>query len=70
MYMLTSLQATHAEFDRYGKVKIEFSISSQRCDKNLRQRLQASSVSDLLSDLKDKTTSAYNSASSSLSGLF
>ena len=60
MYVLTGLQATHTEFDRYGKAKkIE-----------LRERLQASSVGDLLSGLKDKATSAYNSASSTLSGLF
>ena len=71
MYVLTGLQATHTEFDRYGKAKkIEFSISFQRCDEDLRERLQASSVGDLLSGLKDKSTSAYNSASSTLSGLF
>ena len=71
MYVLTGLQAMHTEFDRYGKAKkIEFSISFQRCDEDLRERLQASSVSDLLSGLKDKATSAYNSASSTLSGLF
>ena len=52
------------------KDKIEFSISFQRCDEELRERLQASSVGDLRSGLEDKATSAYHSVSSTLSGLF
>ncbi|MEN3258527.1 phage tail protein [Sodalis endosymbiont of Spalangia cameroni] len=67
MYVLTGLQATHTAFDRYGKAKkIEFAISFQRCDEDLRERLQASAVGDLLSGLKDKAASA----SQALSGLF
>lgn len=70
MYVITGSQTTRSELDRYGKAKkIEFSISFQRCDEDLRERLQASSVGDLLSGLKDKATTAYNSASSTLSGL-
>lgn len=71
MYVMTGQQTTRSELDRYGKAKkIEFTIDFQRCDEDLRERLQSSSVGDLLTGLKDKATSAYKSASGALSGLF
>lgn len=70
MYVITGLQTTRSELDRYGKAKkIEFSISFQRCDEDLRERLQSSSVSDLLTGLKDGVNTAYNSINSTLPGL-
>jgi len=70
MYVLTGLQATHTEFDRYGKAKkIEFSISFQRCDEDLRERLQSSSVGDLLSGLKNEANMTYDSVNKSLVGM-
>lgn len=70
MYVITGLQTTRSELDRYGKAKkIEFSISFQRCDEDLRERLQSSSVGDLLTGLKDGANMAYNSINSTLSGL-
>ena len=71
MYVITGLQTTRSELDRYGKAKkIEFSISFQRCDEDLRERLQSSSFSDMLSGFKDKVASSLNSAVSSVKGLF
>ncbi|EBB2208236.1 oxidoreductase, partial [Salmonella enterica] len=49
--------------------KIEFSISFQRCDEDMRERLQSSSVSDLLNGLKDKASAAYDSVNGAISGL-
>ena len=70
MYVITGLQTTRSELDRYGKAKkIEFSISFQRCDEDLRERLQSSSVGDLLTCLKDGANTAYNSINSTLPGL-
>lgn len=70
MYVITGLQTTRSELDRYGKAKkIEFSISFQRCDEDLRERLQSSSVGDLLTGLKDGANTAYNSINNTLSGL-
>ncbi|EAA4438585.1 phage tail protein [Salmonella enterica] len=70
MYVITGLQTTRSELDRYGKAKkIEFSISFQRCDEDLRERLQSSSVGDLLTGLKDSANAAFNSINSKLSGL-
>lgn len=70
MYVITGLQTTRSELDRYGKAKkIEFSISFQRCDEDLRERLQSSSVGDLLTGLKDRANTAYNSINSTLSGM-
>ncbi|EPO2671087.1 phage tail protein, partial [Escherichia coli] len=55
---------------RYGKAKkIEFSLTLERCDEDLRERLQSSSLSDMLSGFKDKVTSSLNSAASSVKGL-
>ncbi|ECJ8655512.1 oxidoreductase, partial [Salmonella enterica subsp. enterica] len=70
MYVITGLQTTRSELDRYGKAKkIEFSISFQRCDEDMRERLQSSSVSDLLNGLKDKASAAYDSVNGAISGL-
>ncbi|EFA9397337.1 tail fiber protein [Escherichia coli] len=53
MYVITGLQIIRSELDCYGKAKkIEFTISFQRCDEDLRERLQSASVGDLLSNLK------------------
>ncbi|MCZ8677717.1 hypothetical protein OM169_23825, partial [Escherichia albertii] len=40
------------------------------CDEDLRERLQSSAFSDMLSGLKDKVTASLNSATSSVKGLF
>ncbi|NNR93172.1 phage tail protein [Escherichia coli] len=70
MYVLTETNTTRSEFDRYGKAKkIEFSLTLERCDEDLRERLQSSSFSDMLSGFKDKVTSSLNSAASSVKGL-
>lgn len=69
MYVITGLKTTRSELDRYGKAKkIEFSISFQRCDEDLRERLQSSSVSDLLNGLKDKASTAYDAVNGVISG--
>ncbi len=53
MYVLTGLQVTRSELDCYGKAKkIEFSVSFERCDEDLREQLQSASVGDLLTNLK------------------
>ncbi|MCZ8677714.1 phage tail protein, partial [Escherichia albertii] len=40
------------------------------CDEDLRERLQSSSFSDMLSGLKDKVTSSLNNVVSSVKGVF
>ena len=71
MYALTQLQTTHTEFDQYGEAKkIEFTITFQREDEDLRESLQASSVGDLLGNLQSTASSAYNSVSTAASSLF
>ena len=71
MYVITGLQETHQEFDRYGNPKkIEFTISLSRADADFREKLQSSSVSDVLDDLKTSATKAVNSVSNSLNSLF
>ena len=63
MYVITGLQETHQEFDRYGKAKkIEFTLSLQRVDEDIRERLKSSSVSDLIATLKDGAESTLNTA--------
>ncbi|EFQ6910081.1 phage tail protein [Escherichia coli] len=53
MYVLAGLQVTRSELDCYGKAKkIEFSVSFERCDEDLREQLQSASVGDLLTNLK------------------
>ncbi|EFH8084040.1 TPA: phage tail protein [Escherichia coli] len=59
MYVITGLQTTRSELDRYGKAKkIEFSISFQRCDEDMREKLQSASAGELLNTLKDKMAEA------------
>ncbi|PLL94571.1 phage tail protein, partial [Klebsiella michiganensis] len=47
-----------------------FTISLSRADADFREKLQTSSVSDVLDDLKTSATKAVNSVSNSLSSLF
>lgn len=68
MYVITGLQETHQEFDGYGKAKkIEFTLSLQRVDEDIRERLQSSSVSDLMATLKDSAEIALKNAHEILS---
>ncbi|MEE7114856.1 hypothetical protein Q0T43_24945, partial [Escherichia coli O7:H6] len=39
--------------------KIEFSLTLERCDEDLRERLQSSSFGDLLGDFQKTASSAY-----------
>ncbi|MFW8235632.1 phage tail protein, partial [Klebsiella pneumoniae] len=60
----------HQEFDRYGKAKkIEFTLSLQRVDEDIRERLQSSSVSDLKATLKEGAETALNTAQETLGSL-
>ena len=71
MYSITQIQSTDTEFDKYGEPKkTEFTITFQREDEDLRERLQSSSVSDLLSNLQNTANSAMNSISAAASSLF
>lgn len=71
MYALTHLDREKSEFIRYGNArKINFTISLSRVDGDFRSKLQSSSVSDVLSDLRTSATKAVNSVSDSLSSLF
>lgn len=66
-YVITGLQETHQEFDRYGKAKkIEFTLSLQRVDEDIRERLQSTSASDLLATLKQGAETALNTAQETL----
>lgn len=70
MYVLTGMQTTRTELDCYGKAKkIEFSISFQRCDEDLRERLQSSSFSDLMDNARSSANDAVN-AVNAVKGLF
>ncbi|EPB5863483.1 phage tail protein [Klebsiella pneumoniae] len=61
MYVITDLQETHQEFDRYGKAKkIEFTLTLRRVDEDIRERLQSFSVSELMATLKDGAETALN----------
>ncbi|EAC2055395.1 TPA: phage tail protein [Escherichia coli] len=61
MYVITGIQTTRSELDRYGKArKIEFSVSFQRCDEDLREKLSASSASDVLNSLRTSLSSAIS----------
>ena len=54
MYVITGLQETHQEFDRYGKAKrTEFTLSLQRVDEDIRERLQTISVNNLMATIAD-----------------
>ncbi|EFH5804463.1 phage tail protein [Escherichia coli] len=62
MYVITGLQTTRSELDRYGKAKkIEFSISFQRCDEDMREKLQSASAGELLNSMKSRAASVLNS---------
>ncbi|HBS7449342.1 TPA: phage tail protein, partial [Klebsiella pneumoniae] len=70
MYVITGLQETHQEFDRYGKAKkVEFTLSLQRVDEDIRERLQSASVSNLMATLKDGAETAFNTGLDALSDL-
>lgn len=70
MYVITGLQETHQEFDRYGKAKkIEFTLTLQRVDEGIRERMQSASVSDLMATLKEGAKTALNVAQETLGGL-
>ncbi|MCL0228168.1 phage tail protein, partial [Klebsiella pneumoniae] len=63
------LQETHQEFDRYGKAKrIEFTLSLQRVDEDIRERLQSSSSSELMAALRKGTETALNTVQEKLGG--
>ena len=54
MYVITGLQETHQEFDRYGKAKkIEFTLTLQRVDEDIRERLKSVCIRDCVSTLKN-----------------
>lgn len=61
MYVLTGMQTTRTELNRYGKAKkIEFSLSFQRCDEDLREKLQSASFSDLMDNARKTADKAVN----------
>ncbi|MBG1907643.1 phage tail protein [Klebsiella sp. JB_Kp025] len=63
MYVITGLQETHQEFDRYGKAKkIEFTLSLQRVDEDIRERLKSDSISELGTTLKNVADNALKTA--------
>ncbi|MEJ4043903.1 phage tail protein [Erwinia sp. SLM-02] len=67
MYVMTALERGKSEFDRYGNPKkIEFTLSLSRVDADFREKLQSSSVSDVLNDLKTSAMKAVNSVSDSI----
>ncbi|HGM5349205.1 TPA: phage tail protein [Serratia marcescens] len=71
MYVMTRLERGKSEFDRYGNAKkIEFTISLSRVDSDFREKLQTTSASDVLGELRTSATKAINSASDSVNGLF
>ncbi|MCI2970109.1 phage tail protein [Klebsiella quasipneumoniae] len=60
MYVITGLQETHQEFDRYGKAKkIGFTLSLQRVDEDIREGLYSTSISNMLEILKNSTQIIY-----------
>ena len=65
MYVMTRLERGKTEFDQYGLAKkIEFTISLSRANGDFREKLQTSSVSDVLADLRTGATKAINSVNS------
>lgn len=53
MYVITGLNTTRSELDRYGQArKIEFTVTFERVDEDLRERLQSSSLGDLANNVK------------------
>ncbi|WP_130952521.1 phage tail protein [Klebsiella quasipneumoniae] len=70
MYVITGLQETHQEFDRYDKAKkIEFTLSLQRVDENIRERLQTATDGDLMEKLKESAETALNTTQEPLGSL-
>ncbi|EIX3565180.1 phage tail protein [Escherichia coli] len=58
MYVITGLNTTRSELDRYGRArKIEFTVTFERVDEDLRERLQSSSLGDLSNNLKGAASS-------------
>lgn len=49
--------------------KIEFTLSLQRVDEDIREGLQSASVSDLMATLKEGVETALNTAQETLGGL-
>lgn len=71
MYVLTGLEEGKTEFDRYGNPKkIEFTINLSRVDEDFRAKLQSTSISDALKELKSSASDAINQVSNSVSSLF
>ena len=53
MYVITGLNTPRSELDRYGRArKIEFTVTFERVDEDLRERLQSSSLGDLANNVK------------------
>ena len=53
MYVITGLNTTRSELHRYGRArKIEFTVTFERVDEDLRERLQSSSLGDLANNVK------------------
>ncbi|HCI6475704.1 TPA: phage tail protein [Klebsiella quasipneumoniae subsp. quasipneumoniae] len=70
MYVITGLQETHQEFDRYDKAKkIEFTLSLQRVDEYIRERLQTATDGDLMEKLKESAETALNTTQEPLGSL-
>lgn len=71
MYVLAGVTLTRSELDQYSKTKkIDFILELLRCDEDVRERLQASSVGDLLPDLKNKADAMYSDFSKSIQNIF
>ncbi|MGS3236773.1 phage tail protein [Klebsiella michiganensis] len=61
MYVITGLQETHQEFDRYGKAKkIEFTLSLQRVDEDIRESIRCGSDSAQMTILRDSIEAVLN----------
>ena len=70
MYVITGLQETHQEFDRFGKAKkIEFTLTLQRVDEDIRELFQNSSINHLMDTLKKVAETVTNSSQEITGGL-
>ncbi|HHT0319766.1 TPA: phage tail protein [Raoultella planticola] len=70
MYVITGLQETHQEFDRYGKAKkIEFTLSLQRVDEDIREGIQSASLNELLATLRKSVEEELGNAYEMLGSL-
>ncbi|HHJ0967847.1 TPA: oxidoreductase, partial [Escherichia coli] len=49
--------------------KIEFTVSLERCDEDLRESMASSPVSDMLSGMKGKLSSVWNTTVSGVNDL-